>query len=62
MELAFSSLYKDEIHLNESDITGTVAAASMLQMVRGEKKREGGGEGGRGEGGRGGRGRCRLCI
>jgi BTB/POZ domain-containing protein 13 len=32
VELAFSSLYKDEIHLNESDITGTVAAASMLQM------------------------------
>ena len=45
LELAFSSLYRDEVHLSEGDITGTVAAASMLQMVR-----ERGSEGGRGEG------------
>lgn len=34
LELAFSSLYRDEVHMTESDIPSTVAAASMLQLVR----------------------------
>jgi BTB/POZ domain-containing protein 13 len=32
LDLAFSSLYRDEVHMSATDITSTVAAASMLQM------------------------------
>ena len=33
LDLAFSSLYRDDVHLTETEICSTVAAASMLQMV-----------------------------
>ena len=33
LDIAFSSLYKDSVHLSASIVTSTVAAAAMLQMV-----------------------------
>ena len=33
LDLAFSSLYRDEVHLVESEICSVIAAASMLQLV-----------------------------
>lgn len=35
LDLAFSSLYRDEVHLVESEICSIIAAASMLQLVSG---------------------------
>ena len=35
LDLAFSSLYRDEVHLVESEICSVIAAASMLQLVSG---------------------------
>lgn len=33
LDVAFSSLYRDEVHLDGTDVFPTVAAASMLQLV-----------------------------
>lgn len=33
LDTAFSSLYRDEVHLASEHIHATIAAASMLQMV-----------------------------
>lgn len=35
LDLAFSSLYRDEVHLVESEICSVISAASMLQLVSG---------------------------
>ena len=35
LELAFESLYRDDVFLTESQLPSTVAAASMLQLVGG---------------------------
>ena len=47
LELAFSSLYRDEVRMTENDITSIVAASSMLQMVSGWEGGDLGREGGR---------------
>ena len=33
LDLAFSSLYRDEAYVTEEALTSTVAAAAMIQMV-----------------------------
>ena len=35
LDLAFSSLYRDEVHLVETEICSVISAASMLQLVSG---------------------------
>lgn len=35
LQVAFGSLYRDEVLINPSQVIGLVAAASMLQLVSG---------------------------